>query len=356
MDMKMSVSVWTKRLALPAMLMGTAGTAFSQSSITLYGTVDVGVQYLSHSSADGKASIGMQSGNSIPSRWGITGSEDLGAGLSAYFKLENGFLMNSGSMVVPGDLFNRFALVGLKGSWGAVEFGKQPNMMFEQTLLYDATYMAQYSLLSTNLMPLATVFPNNSVEYRTPDFNGLSGAAMYSFGQQQAGDFRAGKYLGVSTAYARGPVSIRAVYEQANGSGDGLTGGSESGAVDRRASIAAKYSAGSVTVMGGYANVSGDLHLSPPGNVYWLGGTYLVSPMFSVLAQAMHYDASGGQGRPTWSILGGIYRLSVRTFVYGYAGYLDNRGAKTVSLNSFDPSQPNGMSQTGVQIGINHAF
>ena len=48
--------------------------------------------------------------------------------------------------------------------------------------------------------------------------------------------------------------------------------------------------------------------------------------------------------------------LSVRTFVYGYAGYLDNLGAKTVSLNSFDPSQPGGMSQTGVQLGINHSF
>jgi hypothetical protein len=47
-----------------------------------------------------------------------------------------------------------------------------------------------------------------------------------------------------------------------------------------------------------------------------------------MLVQAMHYDTSGGQGHPTWVILGSIYRLSVRTFVYGYAGYLDDRGGE----------------------------
>ncbi|SOE96987.1 Outer membrane protein (porin) [Burkholderia sp. D7] len=345
-----------KKIVLPMAVAGFIGAAHAQSTVTLYGTIDSGIQYLSHASSDGNASIGMQSGNSIPSRWGLTGSEDLGGGLWAYFKIENGFLENSGSMTVPGDLFSRFALVGLKGPWGSVELGKQPNLMFAQTLTYDATYMAQYSLLSTYLMPLATVFLQNSVAYRSPDLHGLSGAAMYSFGQQVAGDFRAGKYLGLSAAYTQGAASVRAVYEETHGSVDTATGISAAGAVDRRASVAAKYAVGDLTLMSGYANVSGDLQLSPRGNLYWAGGTYNFTPAFSMLTQAMRYETSGGQGHPTWAILGSIYRLSVRTFVYGYAGYLDNQGAKTVSLNSLDPSQPGGMNQTGVQIGINHSF
>src|SRR5258706_11288579 len=108
-----------KEIFLPMAVVALIGTAHAQSTVTLYGTIDTGIQYLSHASSDDKASIGMQSGNSIPSHWGLTGSEDLGGGLSAYFKIENGFLENSGSMTMPGDLFNRFALVGLKGPWGS---------------------------------------------------------------------------------------------------------------------------------------------------------------------------------------------------------------------------------------------
>ena len=109
-------------------------------------------------------------------------------------------------------------------------------------------------------------------------------------------------------------------------------------------------------MMSGYANVTGDLQLSPGGNLYRAAGTYNLTPTFSMLVQALRNDTSNREGHPAWAILGCIYRLSVSTFVYGYAGYLDNLGAKTVSLNSFDPSQPDGMSQTGVQLGINHSF
>ncbi|MGF7000710.1 putative porin [Paraburkholderia sp. GAS32] len=127
-----------RKIVLPMAVAGLIGVAHAQSTVTLCGTIDTGIQYLSHANSDGKASIGMQSGNSIPSHWGLTGREDLSEGLSAYFKIENGFLENSGSMTVPGDLFNRFALVGLKGPWGSVEFGKQPNLMFAQTLTASA--------------------------------------------------------------------------------------------------------------------------------------------------------------------------------------------------------------------------
>ena len=54
--------------------------AYAQSSVTLYGIVDVGFEHLDVGSIDGTR---LQSGISAGSRWGIRGSEDLRPGWRA---------------------------------------------------------------------------------------------------------------------------------------------------------------------------------------------------------------------------------------------------------------------------------
>ncbi|MEZ7847995.1 MAG: porin, partial [Polaromonas sp.] len=55
--------------------------------------------------------------------WGLKGSEDLGAGMQANFKLESQFNMDTG--VASGTLFERQAYVGLSGNFGSVNLGRQ---------------------------------------------------------------------------------------------------------------------------------------------------------------------------------------------------------------------------------------
>lgn len=94
-------------------------SAFAQSSVTLYGIVDTGVEFVSHANPAGNYVVRMPGiSGEYPSRWGIQGKEELGGGLSTIFTLESGFNLRGGDMGQGGRLFGRQAFVGLQGNWG----------------------------------------------------------------------------------------------------------------------------------------------------------------------------------------------------------------------------------------------
>uniref|UniRef100_UPI001115119A porin n=1 Tax=Serratia marcescens TaxID=615 RepID=UPI001115119A len=98
--------------------------AHAQSSLTLYGALDAGVQYLTH--ADGRHSaVQLQNYGILPSQMGLKGHEDLGGGWRALFKLEQGLNLNDGTATVPGYAFFRGAYVGSAGPVGTVTLGRQ---------------------------------------------------------------------------------------------------------------------------------------------------------------------------------------------------------------------------------------
>src|SRR6201994_2396795 len=78
-----------KSLLALAVLTAVSGAASAQSSVTLYGKVDLGLT-LDSGNAAGK-SIRLDSGVTGGSRIGFKGVEDLGGGMKAAFQLETGF-------------------------------------------------------------------------------------------------------------------------------------------------------------------------------------------------------------------------------------------------------------------------
>jgi len=76
--------------------------AYAQSSVTLYGIVDVGIENLDVGSLSGTR---LQSGISAGSRWGIRGSEDLRPGWRALFTLESRFEADTGSSTNNNSLY-----------------------------------------------------------------------------------------------------------------------------------------------------------------------------------------------------------------------------------------------------------
>ncbi|WP_240655869.1 porin, partial [Paraburkholderia phosphatilytica] len=116
-----------KRIALSTLslaLLGAAGAAHAQSSVTLYGVLDNSIQYVSN--VGGHSLWNMAAGNLQGNRFGLKGTEDLGGGLKAIFQLENGFNPNTGSLGQGGRMFGRQAYVGLSGDqWGTVTLGRQ---------------------------------------------------------------------------------------------------------------------------------------------------------------------------------------------------------------------------------------
>src|SRR5580692_2132395 len=109
-----------------ATLAAFAPHVFAQSSVTLYGIVDTGIEFVSHANAAGDKVFRMPGiTGELPSRWGLKGSEDLGGGYSAVFALESGFNVRGGDLGQGGRLFGRQSFVGIKSPYGTVSFGRQ---------------------------------------------------------------------------------------------------------------------------------------------------------------------------------------------------------------------------------------
>ena len=81
---------WWTLLSLAACV---SGVSHAQSSVTLYGIIDTGVEYVTNVGAKKSSSVHVPSLTaSLPSLWGLRGKEDLGGGLSAIFVLSRGLL------------------------------------------------------------------------------------------------------------------------------------------------------------------------------------------------------------------------------------------------------------------------
>src|SRR5690606_19538255 len=104
-------------------------TAHANESVVIYGFVDGGVQYVSN--IGGSSSYEASTGTMQPERFGLMGTESLGNGLTAEFRLEGGILTKEGRSVVAGRMFNRQASVGLKSDIGSLHFGRMPDLMYE---------------------------------------------------------------------------------------------------------------------------------------------------------------------------------------------------------------------------------
>ena len=93
-----------KSLCAIALACAFPAVAFAQSSVTLYGVIDGGVEYID---AGSKSLTRLQgAGMSAGNRFGVRGSEDLGRGYSAIFTLEGRFALDTGSTTYNESVFN----------------------------------------------------------------------------------------------------------------------------------------------------------------------------------------------------------------------------------------------------------
>ncbi|RDT01126.1 porin, partial [Burkholderia contaminans] len=83
-----------KTLTALAVTATFATPVFAQSSVTLYGVIDEGLNYTNNVGTGHVYE--MASGYAQGSRWGLKGSEDLGGGMKAIFQIEDGFDVNTG--------------------------------------------------------------------------------------------------------------------------------------------------------------------------------------------------------------------------------------------------------------------
>lgn len=198
-----------------AIAMLFAGAAHAQSTVTLYGIVDAGVTYTNN--AKGHSLWQFTGGNESGPRWGLIGSEDLGGGLKANFKLENGFNVANGALGQGGRMFGRSAWVGLSGTnWGAVTLGRQYNSTQDILgSLQMSSFLAQYSTHPFDNDDINNTFrTNNAVKYISPTIAGLQANLMYGFSNSTG--FSNDNTWSAGVTYVNGPLNAGAAYTRVN--------------------------------------------------------------------------------------------------------------------------------------------
>ncbi|WP_158906953.1 porin [Burkholderia sp. L27(2015)] len=188
----------------------------AQSSVTLYGIVDVAIDI----SNQGNGTLAaMQGGGLNSSEFGLKGVEDLGSGYKAIFDLENGFSSSSGVLLQNGLLFGRQAWMGLAAPWGTVTFGRQYSPEYVANSANDAFSHGLAGGLSnigtTQAGKTAGVLTaysitgrtNNSINYVSPTIDGFTLRAMYGVGGT-AGSLSDGSSVGAGASLAVGPATL----------------------------------------------------------------------------------------------------------------------------------------------------
>ncbi len=347
------------------MLLGSLSLGtYAQSSVTLYGVADAGIEYLSNapSSRGGSNLVRMSAGNLSTSRWGLRGTEDLGGGLKAVFELESGFSLDTAQLSNAGRLFDRGALVGLSSPYGQLTLGRQTTVLYDTAIQFDPMGFApRYSLYKSDDTIAGRA--DNSIKYKGT-FGGLTALALYSFGRTNGGEVpgepKVDREVSAGLVYAFGPFSVGALYDEYRGP----TVASQ-GLKDRRALVSVSYGIGPAKLYAGYRWLNGNISASPTdtrSNLYWAGLRYQLTSGLSLTGVAYYTDVRGSGADPLMFVASTDYAFSKRTDVYFNVGYVRNKGGSQLGLNGFNASSgapvnvAPGANQTGVVLGMRHKF
>ncbi|MDE1182466.1 porin [Paraburkholderia sp.] len=384
---------------LVAMSATLATAAHAQSSITLYGTLDAGLDYVSNqkSGTNGHTNWIAQSGNLSTDRWGLRGNEDLGGGMSAVFDLENGFNLDTGKLSNGGDEFGRQAWVGLASHrWGTLTVGRQYDFVVDFVAPLSATgsgfggNIADHPFDNDNLNNDFRM--NNAVKFKSATYDGLTFGGAYGF-SNAAGGFSNNNAFSLGASWAGGPVNLAVAYLQSNqpgGVGDPAnTGGSLSsgdgdavmmGGRQRIFGAAGRYTFGAATVGlvftrtilndprqltqgGSYSALDGQLLAF---SNYEVNARYALTPALSVGGSYTftdgHFSSANSSISPKWNqvMLQADYALSRRTDLYLEGVYQHVSGANgtavlgNASIYSLTASSSDRQAVVGV--GMRHRF
>lgn len=385
-------------------------TALAQSTVTMYGIADAGIQ--SSSFGNGRK-LSLNSGIAEGSRIGFRGNEDLGGGYRAVFTLEARVELDNGSQATPllspgpnqnitqgvsaagatfvnsrlpvnvvnsaGALFDRQAFVGLATPYGAVLLGRQYTPDVEVFALVDTfelgmlgTWLNFASGTASIFSPGIALRANQSLQYRLQLPGGVGMSAMYGFNNTGSLNL-AKRFIGGNLRYKGGGLDagVGFNHEQdqvGNKALETLTAGASYVVGD------AKWFAGLHRMKndnnafaralapglapGDAAALMSNLKLD--GRIYTLGMHYNVG-LGRVMASVNHVvNRRAGDGDATMFALGYDYFLSKRTDLYAVAAHVRNQGVAQYALGGAGyfggSTSARGRDGNAIQLGIRHRF
>ena len=335
-------------LTFAALLAAVCGQAYAQSTVTIYGVVDAGVEYQKASAgASGPATStwSLVNGTFAASRFGLRGSEDLGGGQKAFFQLEHGFNVNDGT-VTGAAFWGRKAIVGLGGSWGELSLGRDYTPAFWVQFYTDVNAFAMYGNSGTMSAFALTgmLRANNGIYYVSPEVNGFRGRLTYTFGDQSTTPPKdAGRIIGLSGEY-RSPTLSAGVFHQERRTV--FPTNSTTSAANVYQGVTGLYNFGQWAVSGGLARLDpAGPNTATSGVVksLWGGVIYrFASSDVRVNVGHVRTDVTAPtDGKSTLVGVNYAYNLSKRTNLYIGAGQVKNNVSAQFGLEGGSRAIPN---------------
>jgi len=385
-----------KKSLLALAAMGAfAGAAQAQSSVTVYGILDVGFAsgYAKNGATKTTNNLFDQS-RETSSRLGFRGTEDLGGGLSAFFTVETGLTPQG---VNFSGVNNRQSFVGLrKKGTGAVSIGNQYTVEHNAIVATDpgASNNVTGSIVRpagpvTNsgqgtLSNAYVVQSTNMIIANSDSFAGFRGNAMYvsngtdttqsASGTTNASNGGNTNYSGwgVSADYTWQKLYVTAAYQSfknvndngvqtltaaqiAAGASAGVTGATLPNTTDNGTYVGATYDFGILKAYAGWINRKVTSNLD--SNTY-MKRTGQQIGVRGYITKTIEGWASGGNGRYTqfgansptanfvaWQV-GSNYYLSKRTNLYGIYGVTQSTSVSSVPATA----------ASQLAVGVRHTF
>ncbi len=182
-------------------LLAVAGAASANSSVQIYGVMDLGIAKgnagASSNPGGNGANKAWQMKQSSASRLGFRGTEDLGGGLSASFLLEHRFTPDTGSYSATSPFFMQSTVSLSHKSVGTLWMGRDYAPMFWLAVKTDPFGMDgvgqiganQYADFNSNSDIASRT--NNTLGFKSRSFSGLSFDLAYSF-KENGGNSQSG--------------------------------------------------------------------------------------------------------------------------------------------------------------------
>ncbi len=355
-----------RRLLASAILtLAASGSALAESGVTLYGNIDASVVTATGiGDPTGSRRWSFGEGNWAPSVWGLKGTEDLGGGMKAHFRLEGGFSSANGAIANGGTtgVFSRMANAGISGPFGSITAGLNLSP-------FIAAYTSTLGLAGNNFYvpallmhregtvgPTGTTpaFPGgtdadpalgttggffipNSVTYSLPAdlLGGVTGSVMYALGGVP-GASRQNRFVSGNVGYAFGALNLVAA------------------ASDRDAQYK-QYLVGASVPVGPVKLAANWIRFDPVAggttNTFVVGAEMKVIPAASI---GVNYARNNGANTPEIYNVSAVYSLSKTTNLYAAFNRATDGIPSSYSNNNDASADPTNLALR--QTGTSNAF
>ncbi|WEF32384.1 porin [Pseudoduganella chitinolytica] len=350
-----------KKSLVALALTGAFGSAFAQSSVTIYGTLDAGISRTTHTANDATL-IGKRDNNKL----GFRGVEDLGNGLKALFQLEIRYEPDTGTLEnVSRPLFQGQSRVGLQGSFGTVRLGRGLSAFQESIIAFEpwsgipavAGYQTNLQVTGYTSDPLGPAGNSanrfsNALFYNTPVMNGFQLNVTVATKEANGNPVIVGRGTAAAPQYpanseaSANPYSISATYT--NGPFAAMLAHERNGVETKLYSVAASYKpTTALKLMASYQkqDQSHTMLINPDTDAWIVGANYTVGPGKWLIGYGQ--KTPDGVLKTKQASVGYEHSLSPRTYLY-----VDLSQKKT----PFTPAARNDVEQNHYALGIHHNF